>query len=193
MENATSCSKDAGCGNITLTNAGASTTQAEPLTLPAGVAFFAIVAGGILSVGQLIVFVKRRSLGNPFGVYLINLLAIDTILVFVHGPFNLIDRYGSSWYLGLQACIFWGHVSFTYQNLVIVAHFLIALNRVWAVLFPFSYRTHHSTKVAILHCVAPWLFLNIVNIPVALVTSYITPGTLNGRLKCNSDPLQLGI
>ncbi|GAV03879.1 hypothetical protein RvY_14248 [Ramazzottius varieornatus] len=157
------------------------------------VALFAIIAGGILNLTVLTVFISRRSLRNSFGVYLMNLLVVDSTLVLLHGPFNLIDKYYPSWTLGHRVCSFVNYMSYAYQNLIILGHFLIAFNRVWAVVFPFSYRTHHTTKVAVALCASAWIILNICNIPVAIITTVITPGAINGTLRCDIDPERLGV
>ena len=165
----------------------------ESWSLPPGVTIFILVVGGALNVSLLLVFIKRRSLRNSFGVYLMNLLITDIVLVFVHGPFNLIDKYASTWDLGWEVCALYNHLGYTYQNLIIIAHFLIAANRIWAVIFPFSYRIHHSTKLAIWLCFAPWVFLYIVNILVVITTTVITPGSIDGTHKCNLDTKVMGI
>ncbi|GAV03726.1 hypothetical protein RvY_14114 [Ramazzottius varieornatus] len=169
------------------------TSQQGSWALPSGVAYFALVVGGILNVSLLVTFIRRPTLRNSFGVYLMNLLIIDTILVFAFGPLNLIDKYASTWAIGYKACLFAGHTAFTCENLVIKAHFLIALYRLWAIVFPISYRNHHSTKLAIVLCSTTWLVLNVTNIPVAIVTSVLVPGKINGTLKCDVDTDAMGI
>ena len=156
------------------------------------VALFALLTGAILNVTVLGIFLTRRKLRSSFGVYLMNVLIIDNILVFIHGPFNIIDKYSTSWTLGWKMCAFQSYMGYTYQNLIIVAHFLIALNRVWAVVFPFSYRTHHTKKVAVMLCFSAWLVLNICNIPVALTVTVLTLGATNGSLVCDIDTATLG-
>ncbi|GAV03735.1 hypothetical protein RvY_14120 [Ramazzottius varieornatus] len=156
------------------------------------VAIFALIFGAIFNVTVLVTFLKHRHLRNSFGIYLMNLLIIDIILVFIHGPINIMDKYGSSWTLGWKLCAFQSYMGYTYQNLIIIAHFLIALNRVWAVVFPFSYRTHHTKKVAIGLCFSVWLALNICNVPVALTVTVLTPGSTNGTVVCDIDTETLG-
>ena len=97
----------------------------------------------IFTIGLLVVFIKRRTLRNSFGVYLMNLLVAETLLLSVHSPINLVASYTGNWVFGYGLCWYLNYVGYTYQTLIIFAHFLIALNRVWAVTFPFFYRTHH--------------------------------------------------
>lgn len=44
-------------------------------------------------------------------------------------------------------------------------HVTIAVNRVWAITFPVSYRRIHSKKVAVLMCVVAYAYVNLILLP----------------------------
>ena len=67
------------------------------------------------------------------------------------------------------------YLSLTAGDLVIFAHSLIAVNRLWAVIFPFSYRTQHTAKVAIILCGFALLLVNASSIPTAIFVAAIKP------------------
>ncbi|GAV03734.1 hypothetical protein RvY_14119 [Ramazzottius varieornatus] len=85
--------------NTSTSNSTNSSTP-DSWSLPPGFAVFALITGGTSNSFLLVTFISRQGLRNSFGVYLMNLLLIDFILVFIHGPFNLIDKYNPNWYLG---------------------------------------------------------------------------------------------
>ncbi|GAV01193.1 RvY_11941-1 [Ramazzottius varieornatus] len=148
---------------------------------------FGVVAGIICNVSVLAIFLSRRSLRNSFGVYVVNLLINETILALVYSPLTMPDAYYHVWVLGYEVCIFVNFVGYTYETLIIWAHFLIAVNRIWALSFPFSYRTDHSTKVAVLLCGSVWLAMNVVYIPVTLLTASLNPGSFPNTWSCDID------
>ena len=153
------------------------------------VSLFVTVVGGLLNLCVLSSFLWRPSLRNPFAIYVINVLIVDLILALAHGPLNVIERYYPSWQLGLPVCFFYVYLSYTFQSLINFAHFLRALNRVWAVTFPFSYRTDHTTKFAVVLCISVWLIIHSCQIPTTVLTSVIKPVSDNASsLHCTIEP-----
>ena len=52
-------------------------------------------------------------------------------------------------------------------------HMLIAINRMWAVSFPISYRSMHSTRTAVALCIVVWLYVHVgVGPPVIIDALY---------------------
>ena len=61
-------------------------------------------------------------------------------------------------------------------------HILIAINRIWAVFWPFSYRTHHRKRTAVLFCCLGWLEM----------LAWLLPGYILDAAYYRSDPLSTG-
>ena len=146
-----------------------------------------IIIGAILNFSLLAVFIKRRSLRNSFGVYLINLLLLETVLLWVRGIINLVYAYLGNWPFGYSFCLFVTYVGYAYETLIILAHFLIALNRVWAVTFPFCYRTRHSVKFTIVLCSSVFILMHLAYIPVSISTVVVIPGSVMYSYSCDVD------
>ena len=85
------------------------------------------------------------------------------------------------------------YLSWVFEDLLVFAHFLIAVNRVWAVVFPFSYRIHHNTKMALVLCSTTWIVLNICYIPSAIVSTVITPPVSDGTQQCTLNFAVIGL
>lgn len=127
-----------------------------------------ITVAGIITNGPvLLVIVKNHStLLTPFNIYLVNLLIGNLLNLFLFFPLNVIHlAYGDHWWLGFSACTL-----YLYGLLVLNAsmghcHLLITVNRLWAVSFPISYRNRHRKSVAILICLAMWVYLHVTLLP----------------------------
>ena len=143
------------------------------------------IIGAILNFSLLVVFIKHRSLRTSFGVYLINLLLFEAVLIWVHSPIHLISNYIGDWPFDYNLCWFVNFVGD--ESLIIFAHFLITLNRVWAVTFPFSYRTRHTTKFAIILCGSVATVWHLVYIPVTIGTVVLEPDSATNGYSCKVD------
>ncbi|GAV01889.1 hypothetical protein RvY_12528 [Ramazzottius varieornatus] len=175
------------------TSSSSKDTSATTWSTSACVTVFAIITGGLFNLSVLAIFTSRPTLRFSFGIYLINLLIIDCIIALVYAPFNLLEQLASQWLLGHNACVLRWYLAWVFEGNIILGHFLIAVNRVWAVVFPFSYRIHHSTKVAILLCVSVWILLNILYIPTVIATAGITNSTTEGTPQCTLDVTVIGV
>ncbi|OQV23104.1 hypothetical protein BV898_03149 [Hypsibius exemplaris] len=123
---------------------------------------FGILSNGIL----LLLFAKDRTLLTPFNVYLINLLIANLSCVLTQYPFDIVNNlYAFQWYLGERVCTLYLYGSFVLNSAIFNAHQLIAINRVWAVVHPLSYRDYHSTKTALTMCGAMWIYIHLFVAP----------------------------
>ena len=61
---------------------------------------------------------------------------------------------------------------------------LIALNRIWAVVYPLSYRTYHTLRTAVFTCLAMWLYVHLAAAPEWALDAlyYCLPIITNGCL-----------
>lgn len=103
---------------------------------------------GTLTNGLLLLqFLKDANLHTAFNVYLINLLVANLACLLIQYPLQMLSDLYRGWYLTDAACSAYSYGNFVLQAAIKNAHGLIALNRIWAVLHPISYRyTNHKIK-----------------------------------------------
>jgi 7 transmembrane receptor (rhodopsin family) len=126
-----------------------------------------ILIFGCISNGILLFLFKRDPfLRTPFNTYLINLLIANLSCLIVQYPLDiLVTVHSFRWFLGHGACTVYLYACGTLEGAVLNAHQLIAINRIWAVVHPISYRLHHSMRTATLLCVGMWVYVNLVMAP----------------------------
>jgi hypothetical protein len=143
------------------------------------------VFGCINNGGLLLLFVQDSSLRTPFNIYLINLLMANLACTLVVYPMDIINNlYSFAWFMGDTACTVYLYGCYVLEAGISTAHQLIAINRIWAVAHPISYRSHHSVKIAILLCLATWFYVHVVMIPgwIGDALYYRLPINTNGCL-----------
>ena len=120
---------------------------------------------GVIGNGTLLyLFIKNHSLQTPFNIYVMNLLFSNLVCIIMEYPFDVTTSlYGGAWYWGDHACTYYLYALYVQQGVICHAHVLIALNRVWAVTRPLSYRRVHSVPVAIGLCLVMWAYVQIVS------------------------------
>lgn len=125
--------------------------------------FFVIV---ISNSFVLYLFFVKTHLRTPFSVYVISLLIsnILTHCVFI-GPLSIINSFSSYWWMGSFACLFYQYGNWVVSGGCSAAHTLIVVNRIWGLAFPLSYRNVHSKSLAIILCIASWIFVHVVCLP----------------------------
>ena len=151
------------------TKSGSTLQTLTNWTSTASFTIFIILTGSLANIGLLLIFYKRASMRTPFGVYLINLTVANLAISCLWEPFVLIQQLHSSWTLGYGLCLFRQYIAWTPNGANNWSHFLIALNRFWAVVFPVSYRHQHKIKLAIGTCLSTWLIINICTVPTVVV------------------------
>ncbi|XP_055349538.1 G-protein coupled receptor 183-like [Paramacrobiotus metropolitanus] len=79
------------------------------------------------------------------------------------------------------------HFMYISNALMMQCHVLITSNRVWAIIFPLSYRQHHSTRTAVFLCVLTWLSTCVVLLPGLLMDALYFRET-GDNVTCLMDP-----
>ncbi|XP_055356063.1 alpha-2C adrenergic receptor-like [Paramacrobiotus metropolitanus] len=115
----------------------------------------------------LFVFLNNRRLRTPFTVYLINLL-LSNIFITLADPFFMLESWQVRWYFTSILCIIKMYLDHIGSAVTLHAHLLITLNRMWALTFPLHYRSHHSTKTAVLICATMWTYCHVLLSPLLL-------------------------
>ncbi|OWA50580.1 hypothetical protein BV898_15091 [Hypsibius exemplaris] len=136
--------------NETINSNGTSATwTALPVCL-----LLACLTGIVGNVVLLAVFIlHRRTLWTPFNVYVVNSSSPTVAATAMQYPLDVISALHNAWPLGERVCDFYIVVGWYFQPVIFNSHQLIALNRVWAVSHPISYRQIHSKRTAICLCV----------------------------------------
>ncbi|OQV17857.1 hypothetical protein BV898_07988 [Hypsibius exemplaris] len=117
----------------------------------------ATLSGFVSNTLVFVAFAVNRSLWTPFNVYVINLVFANWTLIVTEFPMDVISGlYSGQWPLGEVACTYYILTSWYLQPVVFYSHQLIAINRIWAISFPLSYRRIHSTRTAVGLCGAMW-------------------------------------
>ncbi|OQV16601.1 hypothetical protein BV898_09271 [Hypsibius exemplaris] len=160
-------------------------TAAEWTVLPVFQLLTAL--SGFLSNGVVfLVFAVNRSLWTPFNVYVVNLLIANCACIVTQFPMDIVvSLYHGGWTLSEPVCSYYLLTSWYLQPVIFNSHQLIAINRIWAVTHPISYRGIHSTRTAMCLCVGVWIYV-FVGLAPGLVndTAYYrvplqTPGLCN--------------
>ncbi|OWA50865.1 hypothetical protein BV898_15368 [Hypsibius exemplaris] len=131
-------------------------------------AFFYLVISIIGVIGNgfilLLIICNRRHRTSPFNFYVLNLLSANFLSSLVLYPMSVYyerNYHHPKWYFGIPSL----SVYLYFQNVLAMGmvntHAIMAANRVWAIIFPVSYRTHHSRKFAMLTCLVMWTYVHI--------------------------------
>ncbi|OQV21964.1 hypothetical protein BV898_04175 [Hypsibius exemplaris] len=122
---------------------------------------------GVLFNGTVLaVFAKNPALRTPFNVYVINLflgnlgtIAFQLPFTIVHLATGLPER--PRWLYNDSVCNLFIWASQGMVSCPTGCHKLIAISRLWAVLFPIHFRTHHSLWTAVCLCVVAWVAIGV--------------------------------
>ena len=147
-----------------------STTKNGNWSFGPSLTLLTILVGAFFNISLLIIFCQRATMRTAFGMYLINLIIANTMMACLWEPITLIQLYYSSWTFGYGACVFRQFLAWIIEAAINWSHFLIAINRFWAVVFPVSYRHHHKVKLATGTCLVTWLVIIVSIVPTIVVT-----------------------
>ncbi|XP_055344692.1 5-hydroxytryptamine receptor 2A-like [Paramacrobiotus metropolitanus] len=114
----------------------------------------------------LAVFLFRRSLRGAFQLYIQHLLVVNIVYLLLQNPLDVLHNlYAARWRWGYTACTVYLYANHVSEALVIHAHMLITVNRVWAVAAPIHYRHHHRPWVAAVLCGCALIWVHICLLP----------------------------
>ena len=144
---------------------------------------FIIVSGSLSNIGLLYIFCTRPSMRTAFGAYLINLTIANLLTTGLRHSIVLEQQLHPP-LLNLGFCLLRGYQSWLLNAAVNWSHFLIALNRFWAVVFPVSYRHHHNIRLAMVTCLVTWLAIIIAIVPTVTVMMKRAISAAGGERRC---------
>ncbi|XP_055352479.1 5-hydroxytryptamine receptor 1D-like [Paramacrobiotus metropolitanus] len=104
---------------------------------------------------------------KPFNVFMLNLIITDFVYCIWENAFDIgIDFLPSYWKTRNSViCSVYLYSNYTLQAATCNAHMLITLNRLWAILFPHSYKSSQKISVFAAVCLGKWIYLHIVMMP----------------------------
>ncbi|OQV17089.1 hypothetical protein BV898_08805 [Hypsibius exemplaris] len=149
-------------------------SEITPGWTPLSIVQLIIAVWGLVGNGGLfVVFATHRALWTPFNVYVVNLIVANCVCIIVQFPLDTLSSlYDGKWILGETVCTFYLQVLWCLQPIVFNSHQMIAINRIWAVIHPISYRSIHSIRTALCLCAGVWVYVIIG----------VTPGVLRDTL-----------
>ncbi|GAV07005.1 hypothetical protein RvY_16905 [Ramazzottius varieornatus] len=127
--------------------------------------------------GLLLLFCKCRTVRNPFNLYVLNLTLANLSSIVVMYPYQVFDQLNRTYFSSVFRCFFYRYLTYTIPGWIHNAHRLIALNRLWALVFPISYRNYgqaHFATRPLFVCCAMLVYLHAVLVPV-LIADYMIP------------------
>jgi hypothetical protein len=153
--------------NFTLTNSNTTGRSIKNWGAMSISNLITLIVGLIGNGGILLPFIWNRSLRTPFNIYLINLLVSNIASIVLRYPLIIYSSF--KWSFGHATCTFSLYGIFIIGAVAENAHLLIGVNRLWAVIFPISYRSHHSVKTAVFLCAGMWLYVHLIAMPIWLM------------------------
>ncbi|OQV23625.1 hypothetical protein BV898_02368 [Hypsibius exemplaris] len=123
--------------------------------------YLVVLILGLLGNGPtlLVLLTDQRLRTTPFNLYVANLLSANLFDLLTQYVMSVIaERQPGHWYMGNAACTLYQYCQGLISGVQLQTHAVIALNRAWAILYPVSYRSWHTTRFACLACAGIWIY-----------------------------------
>ncbi|OQV17230.1 hypothetical protein BV898_08628 [Hypsibius exemplaris] len=116
---------------------------------------FIIFAGAGLGLAAYLCS-SAAELCSPFSYYIINIFLADLMLA-VFESLMVVEKYYGHWILGRTTCTTALFLFLCGEGVVGNIHFLVSLNRTWAMFFPLHFRRNNTKRTAAGLCAQVWL------------------------------------
>ncbi|XP_055337119.1 lysophosphatidic acid receptor 6-like [Paramacrobiotus metropolitanus] len=123
------------------------------------------VAVYILNGFLLYLFLRRRYLRTVFSIYILTITISQILNAVFQNPLLFVVRDYVVHGKGDTFCMVYLYLKQTIGTSLPSFHMLVALNRIWALCYPMSYRHRHTKKLAGVLCAGTWLFIHVVVVP----------------------------
>ncbi|OQV13753.1 hypothetical protein BV898_11974 [Hypsibius exemplaris] len=123
-------------------------------------------------IGNVFIFcllVSNRQLRTPFNLFILSLACANIVIIFMEIMDALHTLADGNWTVGEAACTCYIYVSFGESGVVFHQHALIAVNRMWAVVHPMSYRSWHTKRLARGLITGVWAFALVFWLPYVIM------------------------
>lgn len=134
-----------------------------------------LLTASLNGAALLLFFAQRKRLRSSFNIYVANLLSSNFIYSIINGPLDVIQNIYGIWWLGHGWCDVYLYMQVAFSNVQTYAHPLIAINRMWAIMFPVLYREKHSFRVALLCCLGCFIVAHTVTLPGIVIDALSRP------------------
>ena len=117
-------------------------------------------------------FIRFKSVRTAFNVYILNLCSANMVYLWIFYPTTMANDWVVFDSPPPALCIFIRYMSKTFGGLIANSHFLIAVNRLWAIARPISYRNYHRSNSVlrpIVVCVLMWLYVHACSVPMIII------------------------
>ncbi|GAV01377.1 hypothetical protein RvY_12100 [Ramazzottius varieornatus] len=154
------------------------------------------ITATILNAVVLFLFCKSSSVRKPFNFYLANLCSANLLFTSLNYAVTLINDFLTARYPPVLFCAFLRYLTFLSGAAINTSHFLIAMNRLWAVVWPESYRRSHRSSTAarrpVIICSAMWIYIMVWLLP-GVVLDTITPRAQPDIRRCSTRMVNLPV
>ncbi|XP_055335712.1 5-hydroxytryptamine receptor 1B-like [Paramacrobiotus metropolitanus] len=122
----------------------------------------------------MVLFTRHENLRTPFMTYIIFLLGSNILAnSVIMSPVDALKHAGGYFWMGSSVCTYYLYGSIVVTSVTSYSHLLITLNRVWAIVFPISYREYHTRRMSVIICVVTVFILHFVALPLVLVDHWL--------------------
>lgn len=177
--------------NATVNSTAALQVQLEWTTLTIFESFITILLL-ILNGGVLAIYFLFKELLTSFAVYIVTLLLSNIALGVGKNTLDVISGLYKQWWMGPQLCGWYQYIVWVVGAVPINAHLMIAVNRVWAISGPISYRHYHSNYTALFSVLAMLIYVHVAALPgVVLDAMYYRLPEIENGCNLNVAPIRL--
>ncbi|OWA51908.1 hypothetical protein BV898_16369 [Hypsibius exemplaris] len=142
-----------------------STVSTAAWTFSSGLFVCIAAAGFVLNLLSLVTFTRDRT---PFNIIVIQLLTINLVSSVTQWGLNAVIILYPGGVEG-RMCDLYLFSNTIFSGMIRNTHGLMAVNRVWAVLHPFSYRRLHTSRLALGICLGLCVYVFLTMFPYFLL------------------------
>ncbi|XP_055335686.1 pyroglutamylated RF-amide peptide receptor-like [Paramacrobiotus metropolitanus] len=139
------------------------------LTLPAQLTGIVGTASLLLNAALLSLFLLKRNLWTPFDLYFLALVSNNVLLHGIATPLTVMLELDDGWPVNIAGCLVYAYAVFILLLNQLAIHSCIAINRIWAMVAPVSFRNFHTFRSAGCLAVAIVVVSHVVGLPLILV------------------------
>ncbi|OWA51907.1 hypothetical protein BV898_16368 [Hypsibius exemplaris] len=146
---------------------------------------FIVVFGVTLNGAGVVDFFKSRLPKTPLNINIVHLFSLNVVLGLTQQVMNTIGFFHPNrggWVLGNRVCDLYMFCNTIFNALIVNTHGVLALNRTWAIMHPFSYRRLNTKTLSLQVIAGLWIYVLLVTLPLWLmdVIAYRKPVETSG-------------
>ena len=138
-----------------------------------------LITSLLTNIALLWMLLRNPQLRTPFTIYIMNLLTANVINILFSQLVDIVIMFRPFVELGWGLCEAYLYAGYIVHAAVYNSHFFVALNRIWAVVSPMTYRHYHTKRFALVVSVGLWVHIHLVTLPGLLLDHVYHNSTLN--------------